>query len=74
MIVSLFGNRVELSQEQVKELEKISHELKEKRRQCRQVCATWNCEDRDCEIYGSQHPSPSTCTYFLIHELKTKEE
>ena len=42
-------------------------ELRIKKYKCRNVCATWNKEDRDCEIYGDHHPSPLRCPYFSRH-------
>ena len=29
----------------------------------------WNSEDRDCEIMGRSHLSPSRCRWFLMQEL-----
>ena len=35
------------------------------RYRCRDVCATWNREDCDCEVYGSYHPAPSKCNIMV---------
>ena len=40
---------------------------------CSQYCSVWNSEDRDCEIMGSYHLSPSRCRWFLMQELKREE-
>ena len=42
-------------------------ELRTKKYKCRDVCATWNRENRDCEIYGETHPVPLRCPYFAHH-------
>lgn len=49
-------------------------ELRAKKYKCRDVCAAWNREDRDCEIYGETHPSPLQCPYFTHHITKMGEE
>ena len=58
------------------ELEKKLKELskKYKRTRCSQFCPIWNSEDRDCEIMGSYHLSPSKCRRFLMQKLKTEED
>lgn len=53
-------------------IEEIAQELRQQRARCLTHCATWNREDRDCEIYGSQHPSPARCRYFLECELERR--
>ena len=50
-------------------IQELSDELRKERARCSTYCGTWNREDRDCEIYGDYHPSPSRCGYFLEHEL-----
>lgn len=40
-------------------------EIKRKKYRCRDVCATWNYEDCDCEIYGCHHPAPSKCAVMV---------
>ena len=53
------------------ELDKKLKELSKKYKGCRcsQYCSIWNSEDRDCEIMGSYHLSPSRCRWFLTQEL-----
>jgi hypothetical protein len=55
-------------------IEEIAQELRQQRARCVTHCATWNREDRDCEIYGSYHPSPARCRYFLECELERRIE
>lgn len=45
------------------ELEKKLKELSKKYKgsRCSQYCSIWNSEDKDCEIMGSYHLSPSKC-------------
>lgn len=50
-------------------MKEISEELRKKRARCSKYCSVWNSEDRDCEIYGELHPTPSTCPYFLNKEM-----
>lgn len=61
-----------------KELEEINklRELSKKYKGCRcsQYCSVWNSEDRDCEIMGENHLSPSRCRWFLRQELRKEEE
>lgn len=52
----------------------LSDKFRKLRARCDRYCGTWNCEDRDCEIYGSYHPSPSRCLVFLKQELKLMEK
>ena len=40
-------------------MKEISEELRKKRARCSKYCVMWNCEGRDCEIYGEHHYSPS---------------
>ena len=42
-------------------------EMRTKKYKCRDVCPTWNRQDRDCEIYGETHPTPLQCPYFAHH-------
>lgn len=53
-------------------MEKIRAELRKAKARCSMYCGTWNSEDHDCEIYGSQHPSPSNCIYFLNAEIERR--
>ena len=48
-------------------------EMRTKRYKGRNVCAAWNCEDRDCEIYGESHPAPLQCPHFA-HHIKKEDE
>lgn len=58
--------------EEEKELTKKLQELSKKYKGCRcsQYCSIWNSEDRNCEIMGSYHLSPSRCRWFLMQELR----
>lgn len=59
-----------------KELAKKLQELSKKHKGCRcsQYCSIWNSEDRDCEIMGSYHLSPSRCRWFLMQELSKEKK
>ena len=48
---------------------------KPKRKPCRcsELCPTWNRDDRDCEIYGWNHPAPSHCPYYAKYEEEEKK-
>ena len=59
---------------QKERLQQLSEKYRKLRARCSQYCGTWNSEDRDCEIYGSYHPSPSKCPYFLQYELADEEK
>ena len=48
-------------------------EMRTKKYKCRDVCPTWNREDRDCEIYGETHPVPLQCPYFA-HHIKSRND
>lgn len=37
---------------------------KKKRITCKSYCNVWDDWDRDCEIYGENHPSPRMCEHF----------
>ena len=40
---------------------------------CRTHCIYWNRDDRDCELYGENHPCPRKCPDFfnlIIEENK----
>lgn len=52
----------------------LSDKFRKLRARCSQYCSVWNCEDRDCEIYGSDHPSPSRCLVFLKQEMNCEVE
>lgn len=45
-------------------------EIKTKHLRCNNACKTWNREDHDCEIYGSQHPPFSGCYRAFIRWLE----
>lgn len=64
----------EFTEAQKERLRQLSEKYRKIRARCRQYCGTWNSEDRDCEIYGSYHPSPSKCPYFLQSELADEEK
>ena len=55
-----------------KKLKELSKKYKGSR--CFQYCSIWNSEDKDCEIMGSYHLSPSKCRWFLMQELRTEED
>ena len=42
----------------------MTAEKKKKRITCKTYCPVWNDYDRDCEIYGENHPSPRQCEHF----------
>lgn len=52
----------------------LSDKFRKLRARCDRYCGTWNCEDRDCEVYGENHPSPSRCLVFLKRELELSEK
>lgn len=52
---------------------KLSEELRKQEARCDRYCGTWNSEDKDCEIYGEQHPSPARCKFFLEGELERRQ-
>lgn len=58
-----------LNQEEKDFLENLVKELRAKKATCRRYCGTYDTIDRDCEIYGNYHPSPSRCKYYLCHRL-----
>lgn len=35
-----------------------------KRVTCKSYCWLWNSDDKDCEMYGENHPRPKECPYF----------
>lgn len=55
-------------------MQELSDEMRKERARCSTHCGTWNREDRDCEIYGEQHPSPARCRYFLECELERRNK
>ena len=55
-------------------MQELSDEMRKERARCSTHCGTWNREDRDCEIYGEQHPSPARCWYFLKCELERRNK
>ena len=59
----------EFTQEEKEKIMQLSEKYRKQKARCSQYCPTWNSYDRDCEIYGEHHPSPSRCPYFLQSEL-----
>lgn len=55
-------------------VQELSDEMRKQKARCDRYCGTWNSEDRDCEIYGEQHPSPARCRYFLKCELERRNK
>lgn len=55
-------------------MQELSDEMRKQKARCDRYCGTWNSEDRDCEIYGEQHPSPARCRYFLECELERRNK
>ena len=57
-------------------MEELSAEMRMKKARCSTYCSVWNSEDKDCEIYGNMHCSPSKCRIFLAQEVtrRNKEE
>lgn len=53
-------------------MKEISEELRKKRARCSKYCSVWNSEDKDCEIYGERHLTPSTCPYYLNVEARNR--
>ena len=41
---------------------------------CKECCATWNDEDKDCEIYGEHHPHPRICYWFHLQHKDVYEK
>lgn len=64
--------KTEAVSEKIKKLKELSKKYKGKR--CSQYCSVWNSEDRDCEILGEHHLSPSRCGWFLMEELRREIE
>lgn len=62
-----------ISKESLEKLREISRELREQRMRCNQCCGAWDSFDRDCYIFGSNHPAPSRCEYYLEWELKRRQ-
>lgn len=60
----------EFTLEEKERLKQLSEKYKKLRARCSQYCSVWNSEDRDCEIMGEHHLSPSRCRYFLMQELR----
>lgn len=52
--------------------ETLREELRQERARCDRFCATWNTQDKDCEIYGMNHPSPANCYYYIRKELELR--
>lgn len=55
-------------------MQELSDEMRKERARCSTHCGTWNREDRDCEIYGEYHRTPSKCRYFLETELAIRNK
>lgn len=32
---------------------------------CRTHCPCWNSIDKDCELFGENHPTPKKCPHFI---------
>lgn len=64
----------ELTEKQKEQLKQLSDKYRKLRARCSQYCHLWNHEDRDCEVYGYMHPSPSRCLLFLQYELDDEEK
>jgi hypothetical protein len=62
----------ELVKVQIEKLKELSKKFKGTR--CSQYCSVWNSEDKDCEIMGDYHLSPSRCRHFLMQELRSEEK
>ncbi|MBQ2528636.1 MAG: hypothetical protein II547_00135 [Treponema sp.] len=62
----------QMTDEEIKKLKELSKKYKGCR--CSQYCSVWNSEDRDCEIMGEHHLSPSRCRWFLMQELRREIE
>lgn len=63
-----------MTEEHKEAIIKLSAEMRKQKARCNLYCGTWNSEDRDCEIYGDQHPSPARCRYFLERELESRNK
>ena len=63
-----------MSEEEKEVIIKLSAEMRKQKARCDRYCGTWNSEDKDCEIYGEQHPSPARCLFFLKQELAIRKE
>lgn len=37
---------------------------------CRTHCIYWNNIDKDCELYGENHPHPTNCISFWLQKIK----
>ena len=59
---------------EAEKLWELSREFRKKRAKCSAWCAMWNSIDRDCEFMGEQRLTPSTCRWFLMHELRRREK
>ena len=61
-----------MTAEELTKLKELSKKYKGCR--CSQYCSIWNSEDKDCEIMGQNHLSPSRCRWFLLQALRDEEE
>jgi hypothetical protein len=61
-----------MTEEEVAKLKELSKKFKGCR--CSQYCSICNSEDKDCEIMGQNHLSPSRCRWFLMQELREVSE
>ena len=64
----------EFTEQQKERLRQLSDKYRKLRARCSSYCPTWNSEDKDCEIFGWNHPSPSKCPHFLQSELADEEK
>ena len=63
-----------MTEEHKQAIIKLAEEMRKQKATCRRYCGTWNSKDKDCEIYGEQHPSPARCKYFLECELERRSK
>lgn len=59
-----------ISQEERDFLDSYVRHLRDHKAKCSKYCSTYNHDDKDCEIFGSNHLSPSRCEYFLRRKLE----
>lgn len=62
-----------LSTDSIDNLRKISLELRKQRMRCSRRCGAWDYINRDCYIFGCNHPAPSRCEYYLGCELARRQ-
>lgn len=44
--------------------------MSKERIMCKTHCIYWNSEDKDCELYGENHPCPSKCISYWLQKIK----